>query len=140
MSQLQSVTTKRLWQNPQYRQRMISVHKGKPSNNKGRHYQLSEEIRTKKKLRRGEKSGNWKGGISHSYRIKNLATREKPKECEVCKKEKKRICFDHNHQTGRFRGWICINCNSALGLVGDDINILKALIKYLRKDVKSRTL
>jgi hypothetical protein len=41
--------------------------------------------------------------------------------------------FDHCHTTGRFRGWLCRNCNVTLGLVGDDPNKLRALADYLEK-------
>ena len=40
--------------------------------------------------------------------------------------------WDHDHTTGLFRGWLCANCNKALGLVGENPAILDALAKYLR--------
>ena len=40
-------------------------------------------------------------------------------------------CLDHNHQTGKFRGWICQHCNNGLGGFRDNINTLKNAIKYL---------
>ena len=58
------------------------------------------------------------------------AGRKKPKNCEVCDKTG-RICFDHNHKTGKFRGWLCTKCNLILGLAGDDPELLKKLSKYL---------
>jgi len=39
--------------------------------------------------------------------------------------------FDHCHDKGHFRGWICDRCNKTLGLVYDDIDLLKKLISYL---------
>ncbi len=60
-----------------------------------------------------------------------IAGREKPKLCEICNKRGGKIVFDHDHSTGKFRGWICDHCNLALGNVFDDINILKKLISYL---------
>lgn len=50
--------------------------------------------------------------------------------CEVCNAAKKTY-FDHDHSTGKFRGWICLNCNTALGHVRDDVEVLKKLILYL---------
>lgn len=44
-----------------------------------------------------------------------------------------RIAYDHDHQTGEFRGWLCMKCNTALGLVGDDITILNKMINYLKR-------
>ncbi len=78
---------------------------------------------------RGENHYNWKGGDAQ-YR-RNHAPRPKPKECEVCKSTRK-ICYDHDHTTNKFRGWICHNCNMVLGLVYDNPETLQTLIKYLQ--------
>lgn len=87
----------------------------------------------------GEKSANWKGGNSVTYKLKQLkklAPRQKPEQCEICgafgKDLKKGLCFDHDHETGEFRGWICGRCNLALGLVKDKVEILELMIKYLK--------
>ena len=77
------------------------------------------------------KKNNWQGGISRQYKLKN-ASRLKPKQCEVCG-AMGRICFDHDHKTGKFRGWICIRCNSALGMVKDNAETLIALAEYLKE-------
>lgn len=61
------------------------------------------------------------------------ASRRKPKQCEVCGDDKRRIEFDHCHQRGVFRGWLCSGCNCALGQVGDDPNRLRKLIAYLER-------
>ena len=42
--------------------------------------------------------------------------------------------IDHNHQTGKVRGLLCNNCNLALGNFQDNIEILKAAIKYLEEN------
>lgn len=62
-----------------------------------------------------------------------LAGREKPNECEICGDRDVRICYDHCHTTGLFRGWLCVRCNSALGLVRDNITILEKLKSYLSR-------
>lgn len=85
----------------------------------------------------GEKSNNWKGGISFPYKVKN-APRPKSEQCEVCgafgKDFKKGLFYDHNHKTGKFRGWLCMRCNFALGMVKDNTEILENLIDYLNKN------
>jgi hypothetical protein len=59
-------------------------------------------------------------------------------KCEICgalgNETKKGIVYDHNHLTGKFRGWICLRCNVALGMVKDNIEILQNLIEYLIKN------
>ena len=42
-----------------------------------------------------------------------------------------RLHVDHNHDTGEVRGLLCHNCNTALGLLNEDISTLSALITYL---------
>ena len=45
----------------------------------------------------------------------------------------RRLCVDHNHVTNRLRGLLCRNCNSAIGLMGDDPDILRKAIEYLER-------
>lgn len=38
---------------------------------------------------------------------------------------------DHDHASGKVRGLLCTNCNTALGLIKDDPKIAQAMIDYL---------
>jgi hypothetical protein len=38
---------------------------------------------------------------------------------------------DHNHETGEVRGLLCTNCNSGIGLLGDDPERMLAVVEYL---------
>jgi hypothetical protein len=50
--------------------------------------------------------------------------------CQICNSMKE-LCYDHDHDTMKFRGVLCKKCNKGLGLLGDDVDgILKAL-KYI---------
>jgi hypothetical protein len=87
-------------------------------------------------LHRAENHWNWKGGKDARY-LKKLAPRPRPKICEVCVKEgtkRNGIVLDHNHTTGKFRGWLCSNCNTAIGLAKENPQILEALVKYLNQE------
>lgn len=42
--------------------------------------------------------------------------------------------LDHCHETEEFRGWLCMNCNSALGKFYDDVGLLKRAIAYIQKN------
>lgn len=44
---------------------------------------------------------------------------------------KKDFAVDHDHKTGKIRGLLCGNCNTAIGLCGDDPGILRTLATYL---------
>jgi hypothetical protein len=62
------------------------------------------------------------------------AGRPRPSRCDLCHEER-RIVYDHSHNTGRFRGWLCDRCNKVLGLVRDDVGLLGAMVAYLgRRD------
>ncbi len=54
-------------------------------------------------------------------------------ECEACggPANARRLHFDHDHATGKFRGILCQGCNVALGGVDDDVERLQALVRYL---------
>lgn len=92
------------------------------------------------------------------HRVKareQAAGRPEPDHCEICGGDNKgrSMVFDHDHshcppkltstgkrRTGRvpgcsecFRGWICNDCNLALGHVYDDPERLRALIAYLKR-------
>ena len=59
-----------------------------------------------------------------------IAGRPRAMICEICD-ESGRTVFDHDHDSGEFRGWICDRCNKTLGMVKDDPNLLTALCAYL---------
>jgi hypothetical protein len=62
------------------------------------------------------------------------AGRPKPNTCEACGHDHdRRIVWDHDYETNQFRGWICANCNLALGHVHDSVETLKQLIVYLER-------
>jgi hypothetical protein len=44
----------------------------------------------------------------------------------------KRLCVDHDHVTGQFRQLLCTRCNKALGVVGDDVELLQLMIGYIQ--------
>ena len=97
---------------------------------RGSHH--TEEAKAKLRKYTGNKASNWRGGISMPDYKEKLAGRKKPDSCEVCGGGGK-ICFDHDHATGVFRGWLCSRCNFALGQVRDNSELLIALVEYLKK-------
>ena len=56
-----------------------------------------------------------------------------PGECQnpACRSKDRRLCIDHNHDTEKPRGLLCHNCNTALGLLGDNTQIILGLSQYL---------
>ena len=55
------------------------------------------------------------------------------KYCEICGREAQRLCLDHCHETGVFRGMLCRSCNTALGLMGDNPDLLIEAACYLNR-------
>lgn len=57
--------------------------------------------------------------------------------CAICGTsntgKRKALSVDHDHQTGKIRGLLCSRCNSGLGNLRDDIEIIEKAIKYLEK-------
>ena len=54
--------------------------------------------------------------------------------CKICKnpcKTKQTLSIDHCHKTGKIRGLLCIKCNTALGMLNDNIEYFKEAIDYL---------
>jgi Recombination endonuclease VII len=65
-----------------------------------------------------------------------------PALCECCGNPpptKWCLALDHCHVSGVFRGWLCINCNKAIGQLGDSIEGLMNAVSYLQRatEVKS---
>lgn len=52
--------------------------------------------------------------------------------CDLCLSTHINLHFDHDHNTGKFRGWLCIKCNTAIGHLGDSITGLQRAITYLK--------
>ena len=53
------------------------------------------------------------------------------KTCDVCGVECKTF-IDHDHASGKIRGFVCQHCNLTLGMARDDISILEKIIVYLK--------
>jgi len=81
---------------------------------------------------------SWTYGVTKKE-AKKLFKETKNGHCIICgvsakeclKKQRKSLCIDHDHITGKIRGIICSNCNKALGHVQDDPEILFKMIDYL---------
>lgn len=81
----------------------------------------------------------------HQLRIKYKITLEEfDKLCEqqgglcgICGREgnstkSRLLAVDHCHATGKIRGLLCNNCNTAIGLLNEDENLFSLAVKYLQ--------
>jgi len=128
--------------------REIAILRGYGKNNKGRKRpDLSK--RNKENPMKKENHPNWKGGITMNtveytkkWRVskqEEKAKRLKPNICELCG-DGGTICFDHDHNTGEFRGWICSRCNVVLGMCKDNTELLIKMVGYLNQEEATKLL
>jgi hypothetical protein len=75
----------------------------------------------------------WRATHQEAYRASKghpMPTRPMPEMCELnCGRPAK--CLDHDHATGKFRGWLCMHCNHGLGKMLDSPALLRAAATYL---------
>ena len=70
-------------------------------------------------------------------RIRNdPSTPPKSETCDCCgvvPTKDNPLHLDHDHQTGKFRGWLCGRCNRSIGQLGDSVEGLMRAIHYLQR-------
>ena len=58
--------------------------------------------------------------------------------CAICDKHQSELTqilgIDHNHTTGDVRGLLCTQCNSAIGMVKESIELLEKCKQYLQRN------
>ena len=46
-------------------------------------------------------------------------------------KQPRRLAVDHCHKTGKVRALLCSDCNTAIGLLKEDVELMKKAIEYV---------
>lgn len=60
--------------------------------------------------------------------------------CAICTKPWcRRLCIDHNHQTGKVRGLLCGPCNAGIGMLQDSPIIMSNAIAYIQRTTEAIT-
>jgi Recombination endonuclease VII len=74
-----------------------------------------------------------KFGMSSEYY--DLMLSEQGGVCYICKEPPlgKRLAVETCHSTNQVRHLLCSDCNSALGLVKEDMNIIQSMAAYVRE-------
>ena len=67
----------------------------------------------------------------------NVLLLKQNNSCAICYIDKSKLsrnlCVDHDHKTGKIRGLLCDTCNRSIGLLKDDVEVLKSAIQYLNE-------
>lgn len=104
-------------------------------------YKKSQITSACKNCRRRE-SGRWKEiDLKRFYGITkeqyNKMLQDQDYSCAICKRHtselNRTLSVDHDHNTGKVRGLLCVRCNTKLGILEDE-NFKQEANKYLIKD------
>lgn len=75
-------------------------------------------------------------GQRKRYGIVNATGESRTGPCEICSKQGS-LCFDHDHATGLFRGWLCHACNKGIGHFRDNPALLLKAAQYLANSTQT---
>jgi len=61
---------------------------------------------------------------------------DEPFECPICSKRTiagitSKVVLEHDHRSGKVRGWVCDSCNTGIGRFKDNKELLKKAIKFI---------
>lgn len=98
--------------------------------NKEKRNTLSREWSKRNPRKRKENWFKWRYKIELS-KYEDM-TKDQNNQCFICKLKTK-LFVDHNHSTGEIRALLCRHCNTALGFVKEDVQILFNMIEYIKK-------
>lgn len=92
--------------------------------------------RCKEKLERKKRDdrlqANYERHLEKKYGLSIEQYRKMLKHCGVCG-SKHRLGIDHNHETNKVRGILCRSCNSALGFLREDPDVVRKMLRYIEK-------
>jgi len=94
---------------------------------------------TDEKFRKRGKDSAYRYSLKKNYNLTESEylsiLKEQNGVCLICQQnghlKSGRLAVDHCHLTGKIRGLLCTRCNAAIGLLNDNISLLKKAIKYL---------
>ncbi len=97
------------------------------------------EWKSRTPAKRLEQHLKYKYGITSAKFLK--VWNEQKGACAICldalpalmsyENRRRGYAIDHNHETGQFRGILCVNCNTLLGMAKDSKKVLSNAISYL---------
>ena len=75
--------------------------------------------------------------LKHRYGLTteqyNAMLETQDNNCLICEEKMTKPCVDHCHTTGKVRGLLCSTCNSGIGLLKDDPEVVFRAYHYLKE-------
>ena len=102
-------------------------------------YRALQKIENPGKLELSNKKTKLKAAYGLSFEDLIRMKEDQNGCCYVCKIPEtalngRYLGVDHNHKTGKVRKLLCANCNTALGLLKEDVTIMSSLIAYVNEN------
>ena len=116
-------------QKPEIKKRIAEYAKTEKSLSAGRAHRSRPEVKESIKIWAKRYSLKKQYGLTLEEH-QSMVTAQKSC-CKICHRPAK-LHVDHDHNTGKVRGLLCLSCNMALGLMKDNTEVLSNAIKYLQ--------
>lgn len=118
-------------------QKWYSTEKGRFT--RERYKKSPKGIEVNKKWRKSVKGklSSRKNSLKHNYGMTldqwNILFQKQNGACLICKRSDKKLTVDHDHKTGKVRGLLCNWCNTRLGWME---NNLELILNYINTEEK----
>jgi hypothetical protein len=89
-------------------------------------------VREDRKTRRREATRRWHAKKFGYTECTVFPPPPADNKCSICHREAP-VALDHDHETGRFRGYLCRECNMGLGKLGDTVEAIRRVLQYLEQ-------
>jgi hypothetical protein len=103
-------------------------------NEKSRNWRVASKDQVKEYRR--EECKDCERRLAKQLRAVKKTAPPKPDKCDCCHTITDALVVDHDHISGKFRGWLCRSCNIGIGKLGDNIEGVQNAINYLKKNEK----
>jgi len=138
-TKISRVEYKRRWQREHKKQALAASRKYQRSHRKLQ-AKNTQKWREENAATLTERRGHWHRKYAYGITKEQYEKKFKKQKgkCSICGAlhipgRRTGLVIDHDHKTKIFRGLLCQTCNRALGLLKDNIKILKKAIRYLKK-------
>ena len=116
-----------------------AYHRAYHQANREKKNERSKQFRRERGYEQNIKLMAYKYGFTVEWYVTEIAKREGL--CDICGQPQppdyrgvvKALSVDHDHVTGRVRGFLCSHCNIALGGFKDNIDSISRAVAYLQR-------